>query len=133
MKFMHQLQPSRNLVSLTCCAPVDIKRFLMTRPAWENKVHKVECACLIRKCLFDCYCRFLLGSGTVSLLILRLVNFFFRVFQRQETQQLLRPLRNIESNSRGACTGPYIAYFQIQVRAFASIIQRELEGKVHKK
>lgn len=50
MIFMHQIRPSRDFMSLTCCTPVDIKRFLV----WKDKhgksqVHRVECAFLGKK------------------------------------------------------------------------------------
>lgn len=38
MKVMHQIRPSQDLMSLTCCTTVDIKRFLV----WKDQHGKSQ-------------------------------------------------------------------------------------------
>lgn len=59
-------------MKLTCCTLVDFKRLLVMK----SQVHRPECAFLGMKGLFDCCSPVRLASGTVSLLIKRLVNMF---------------------------------------------------------
>ncbi|XP_052707246.1 uncharacterized protein LOC128182570 isoform X2 [Crassostrea angulata] len=62
---------------LTSCTPDDIRRFLVWKDqCGKSQVHKIDCRFLGNKGLFDCNCPVRLASGTVSLMINRLVNIF---------------------------------------------------------
>lgn len=62
---------------LTSCTPEDIRRFLVWKDqCGKSQVHKIDCRFLGNKRLFDCNCPVRLASGTVSLMIDRLVNIF---------------------------------------------------------
>ncbi|XP_065932254.1 uncharacterized protein [Magallana gigas] len=62
---------------LTSCTPDDIRRFLVWKDqCGKSQVHKIDCRFLGNKGLFDCNCPIRLASGTVSLMINRLVNIF---------------------------------------------------------
>eukprot|EP00105_Crassostrea_gigas_P037162 XP_019921310.1 PREDICTED: uncharacterized protein LOC105324906 isoform X1 [Crassostrea gigas] len=64
-------------LELTSCTPDDIRRFLVWKDqCGKSQVHKIDCRFLGNKGLFDCNGPVRIASGTVSLMINRLVNIF---------------------------------------------------------
>jgi hypothetical protein len=60
---------------IASCTPGDVRRFLVWKDqSGKSQVHRIDCQFLGSKGIFECGCPLRLASGTVSLLINRLLN-----------------------------------------------------------
>lgn len=101
---------------LTSCTPDDIRRFLVWKDqCGKSQVHKIDCRFLGNNGLFDCNCPVRLASGTVSLMINRLVNIFHEMGCERSWNMALR-LGNPAASS--------------QVKDYLKIIQEE-QARAH--
>ena len=68
---------SRGVVDLKSCTPDDVRKFLVWKDRFgRSQIHEIKCIYLGRKGVFGCSCPVRLASGTVSVLISRILNMF---------------------------------------------------------
>ena len=136
---------SRRVVDLKSCTPDDVRKFLVWKDRFgRSQIHEIKCIYLGRKGVFGCSCPVRLASGTVSVLISRILNMFekfglgrvwdsvIRMGNPADAQSVREYLRLVQEEQARAHVVPKQAkpIFLTKVKAISLYIQRELVAGV---